>query len=243
VLNPSFIAGFGHKPVLGFAAGGFVLLNRRRDFVETFGGEGEAVSYSTVDELAAKIDLYLTKPALRREVGGAIRDRLFARHTLHATLARVLEQAAAEISQRAVAPTTAQRPSVPVLDLLPRLRRLGKWPWHPDRLGRGRGGVVVACDAEDWGHAARIALPKQIARLKEPHLLLTITTQAGRMGVGLLGDPFAPPILEQMVGPSRVPVEITLELPHDPSMQAQIRKTSDEPARALITRLLLCDRR
>ena len=243
VVNPAFIAGFGHKPVLGFAAGGFVLLNRRRDFVETFGDAGEAVSYSTADELAAKIDLYLTKPALRREVGGAIRDRLFARHTLQATLARVLEQAATEISQRAVPPTPAQRPSVPVLDLLPHLRGSGKRPWHPDRLWRRRGGVVVSCHAMDWGHAARVALPEQIARLKEPHLLLTITTQAGRMGVGLLGDPFAPPILEQIVGPSRDPVEITLELPHDPSVQAQVRKTSDEPARALITRLLLCDRR
>ena len=29
VLAPSFIAGFGHKPVLGFAAGGFVLMNRQ----------------------------------------------------------------------------------------------------------------------------------------------------------------------------------------------------------------------
>ena len=91
----------GHKPVLGFAAGGFVLLNRKRDFVDTFGDAGEAVSYSSADELAAKIDLYLTKPALRREIGGAIREKLFARHTLQATLARVLEQATAEIERRA----------------------------------------------------------------------------------------------------------------------------------------------
>jgi hypothetical protein len=45
-----------------------------------------------------------------------------------------------------------------------------------------------------------------------------------------------------MVGPSRAPVELTLELPHDPSLHALIRKTSDEPARALVTRLELCDR-
>jgi hypothetical protein len=243
VLNPAFIAGYGHKPVLGFAAGGFVLLNRQRDFVDTFGDSGEAVSYSTADELAAKIDLYLTKPALRREIGDAIRDKLFARHTLHATLARVLDQAAAEIPQRG--PRTAQlrRPSVPVLDLLPQLRRWGKWPWHPDRVQRRGDGVVVSCQAEDWGYAARAALPEQVARLNEPHLQLTVTTEAGRMGVGLVRDPSAPPILEQMVGPSRVPVEITLELPHDPSIQALIRKTSDEPARALVTRLTLCERR
>jgi hypothetical protein len=45
-----------------------------------------------------------------------------------------------------------------------------------------------------------------------------------------------------MVGPSRTPVEVTLELPHDPAVEALIRKTSDEPASALVTRLVLCDR-
>ena len=243
MLNPAFIAGFGHKSVLGFAAGGFVLMNRQRDFVDTFGDEGEAVSYSSPDELAAKIDLYLTKPALRREIGSAIREKLFARHSLHATLARVLEQAAAEIAQREPRTEPAQRQSVPVLDLLPQLHRWGTWPWQPDRVRRRSDGVVVSCHAEDWGYAARAALPEQIMRLNEPHLALTLATEAGRMGVGLLRDPSAPPILEQMVGPSRTPVEITLELSHDASVQALIRKTSDEPARALVTRLMLCERR
>ncbi|HEY4168850.1 MAG TPA: glycosyltransferase [Reyranella sp.] len=243
VLNPSFISGFGHKPVLGFAAGGFVLLNRKRDFVDTFGDAGEAVSYSSADELAAKIDLYLTRPALRREIGGAIREKLFARHTLQATLVRILEQASAEIEQRSSWSVPAQPKSVPILDLLPQLRRWSKWPWRPHRVQHRRDGVLVSCHAEDWGYAAHTELPRQIAGLNEPHLLVTLTTQAGRIGVGLVRDPSAPPILEQMVGPSRAPVGITLELPHDPSVQALIRKTSDEPARALVTRLVLCDRR
>ena len=242
VANPAFIDGFGHKPVLGFAAGGFVLLNRRRDFIATFGDAGEAVSYANADELAAKIDLYLTKPALRREIGGAIREQLFARHTLKATLARVLEQAANEIARRGPQTAPTPRPSVPVLDLLPQLRRWGTWPWHPDRIRRERDGVIVTCDAEDWGYAARVALPEQVARLNEPHLAVSLTTQAGRIGVSLLHDPL-PPADEHMVGPSHAPAEITLELPHDPSAQVLLRKTSDEPARAVVTRLILCDRR
>jgi hypothetical protein len=104
-------------------------------------------------------------------------------------------------------------------------------------------GVAVSSHANDWGYAARAVLPEQVARLNEPHLLLTLATEAGRMGIGLLKDLSAPPILEQMIGPSRTPVEITLELPHDPSVQALIRKTSDEPTRALVTRLILCERR
>jgi hypothetical protein len=243
VLNPSFIAGFGHKPVLGFAAGGFVLLNRKRDFVDTFGDAGEAVSYSSADELAAKIDLYLTKPALRREIGDAIREKLFKRHTLHATLARILEQATAEIERRRSWSMPTQPASVPVLDLLPQLRRWSKWPWQPHRVQHRSDGVLVSGHARDWGYAARVALPGQIATLKEPHLLVTLTTQAGRIGVGLVRDPVAPPLLEQIVGPSRTPVEITLELPHDTSGQVLFRKASDEPASALVTRLMLCDRR
>ncbi len=243
VLNPSFIAGYGHKPVLGFAAGGFVLLSRKRDFVAIFGDAGEAVSYSSADELAAKIDLYLTTPALRRETGDAIREKLFARHTLPSTLARILEQAAAEIEHRSSWSVPAQPKSVPILDLLPQLRRWGTWPWQPDRIQRRADGVLVSCHAEDWGYAARAVLPRQIAELNKPHLLVTLTTQAGRIGVGLVRDPSAPPILEKMIEPSRTPVEVTLELPNDPSVQALLRKTSDEPARALVTRLMLCDRR
>jgi hypothetical protein len=102
--------------------------------------------------------------------------------------------------------------------------------------------MLVSCHATDWGYAARAALPDQIAALNEPHLQVTLTTQAGRIGVGLVRDPSAPPILEKMVEPSRTPVEITLELPPDPSVQVLIRKTSDEPARALVTHLMLCDR-
>jgi hypothetical protein len=63
------------------------------------------------------------------------------------------------------------------------------------------------------------------------------------LGVGLLRDPYAPPFLEHFVSPSRAPIELTLELPHDASIQALLRKTSDEPMRAQVTRLLLCDRR
>jgi len=244
VASLSFIEGFGHKPVLGFAAGGFVLLNRKRDFVATFGDAGEAVSYSSVDELAARIDLYLTRPALRREIGQAIRETLFARHGLQETLTRVIERATGEIAARAPyrPPPTGPR-SVPVFDLLPRLRRWGEPPqrwWHPDRWRRS---ATVSCEDKDWGYAASAPLPAEVTRLKEPHLLVTVATEAGRLGVGLLRNPHAPPFVEHFVSPSRAPVELTLELPPDASVQPLLRKTSDEPMRARVTRLLLCDRR
>jgi hypothetical protein len=93
VLNPGFIEGYSHKPVLGFAAGGFVLANRTRGFVENFGEAGAAATWTSHADLAAKIDLYLSRPALRREIGDTIRAEIEATHTLSHVLCRVLDQA------------------------------------------------------------------------------------------------------------------------------------------------------
>ena len=98
---------------------------------------------------------------------------------------------------------------------------------HGQRLPRLAAGRLVVREAVDaFGEG-----PAEIHR------------EAGRLGVGLLRDPCAPPFLEHFVSPSRAPVELTLELPHEASIQALVRKTSDEPMRARVTRLMLCDRR
>ena len=214
VLNPAFIAGFGHKSVLGFAAGGFVLMNRQRDFVDTFGDEGEAAS--TPAPTNSRLRSTFISPSRRC---GARSVAPFARSCSRGIACTPRSPAYSNRLQpnrpTRASSEPAQRQSVPVLDLLPQLHRWGTWPWQPDRVRRRSDGVVVSCHAEDRGYAARAALPEQIMRLNEPHLALTLATEAGRMGVGLLKDPSAPPILEQMVGPSRTPVEITLELSHD----------------------------
>lgn len=93
VQNPGFLSGYGHKPLLAFASGGFVLVDRKLDFVDAFGEAGEAVSYRDGDELAAKVDRFLTDPKARREIGGAIRDRIFTRHRAHDVFSRVLQAA------------------------------------------------------------------------------------------------------------------------------------------------------
>jgi Glycosyl transferases group 1 len=94
VLNPGFIEGYSTKVVQGFAAGGFVLADRTAGFVERFGEAGEAATWTDHADLAAKVELYLSRPALRGEVGDAIRDQLVAAHTLDAVLGEVLERAA-----------------------------------------------------------------------------------------------------------------------------------------------------
>jgi hypothetical protein len=91
VLNPGSIHGYSHKPMMAFASGGFMLINRKRDFIAAFGEDGEAVSYES--DLNAKIDRFLTNPAYLREVGEAIRETISSRFQLKHVLARVLEAA------------------------------------------------------------------------------------------------------------------------------------------------------
>ena len=100
VLNPGFIEGYSHKPVLGFAAGGFMLVNRVAGWVDAFGEAGAAASWTDHDDLATKLDRYLTRPALRQEIAATIRAEIAARHTLRHALTRVLAEAASMIARR-----------------------------------------------------------------------------------------------------------------------------------------------
>ncbi len=94
VLNPAYIHGYSHKPMITFASGGFMLVNRKRDFIAAFGEAGEAVSYgSDPGDLAVSVDRFLTNPAYLQEVGAEIRETISIRFQLKDVLARVLEAA------------------------------------------------------------------------------------------------------------------------------------------------------
>ncbi len=89
VFNPGAIHGFSTKPLVAFASGGFMLVNRKRDFLRAFGEAGEEVSYG--DDPAAKIDHFLSNPKRRREVAGVLRDEILKRFQLRDVLARVVD--------------------------------------------------------------------------------------------------------------------------------------------------------
>ena len=91
VFNPGSIHGYSHKPMLAFAAGGFMLVNWKRDFVRAFGEAGEMVSYD--QDLDAKIDRFLTNPKHLVDVRETIRETIAARFQLGDVLARVLDAA------------------------------------------------------------------------------------------------------------------------------------------------------
>jgi hypothetical protein len=65
-----------------FAAGGFMLVDRRPDLIAAFGDAADAVTYTTLDELNAKIDFYLTHESQRRDLVGHFKDVIHREHSI-----------------------------------------------------------------------------------------------------------------------------------------------------------------
>lgn len=93
VLSPGFIDGYSFKANVGFAAGGFVLVDRKHDFITAFGAVGEAVTYVSTDDLSAKIDRFLANPRYRQEVRKEMQAQVLAKHTLDAFFSDLLNTA------------------------------------------------------------------------------------------------------------------------------------------------------
>lgn len=95
LVNPGFLHGFGTKVVNCFAAGGFLLQDRKQDFVDRFGALGEAVSYASRGELAQKVDHFLTHERERVEISEALGEQIRAGHSLEAVFKRLVPRALA----------------------------------------------------------------------------------------------------------------------------------------------------
>jgi len=93
VVNPGFVHGYGCKVVSCFAAGGFLLQDRKRDFVERFGELGEAVSYASPAELEAKLDRFLSHERERAEISETLGERMRKEHSLADALRRLVVRA------------------------------------------------------------------------------------------------------------------------------------------------------
>jgi hypothetical protein len=225
--SAGFIHGFGHKPIHAFAAGGFMLVDRKADFIAAFGDAGEAVSYGSNEELAVKVERFLAAPAYRREVGDAIRARIAERHSLPDVLARILEQAAA------TATVARPVPASTATDLLTRLGRYGLL--SRSRLRRDSGGATITTPPGRWTYAAAVHLPPtRAARLEA-----TMIVEAGRVDIGLLSDDHSRLTGEQALGPSRHPATVRLELPDDRPHTVVLRNAGDGASRVRISTLVL----
>jgi hypothetical protein len=68
LVNVGFLTCPSSKAMNCFAAGGFALLDEKRDFQALAGEAADAISYKDFDDLNAKIDQYLSQPKRREEV-------------------------------------------------------------------------------------------------------------------------------------------------------------------------------
>jgi hypothetical protein len=244
VLNPGFVHGYSHKQVHGFSTGGFMLMNRKQDFVDAFGEPGEAVSFADGDELQAKVDRFLSSPKYRREVGDAIRETIAARFELKDVLYRALTAAmrcveAMGPSRTGTAPVSNNRSQIAVMDLLPWLRTE---PYWPDAAARHvAGGVLLTTGPQAWAYAAAIAIPPRVKKMNEPHLRLILAVDVGRLGLAALRDDTGTLLGEQVVS-SRQPVTVTIELPREGVSNVILRNTVERVSRVLVSEATLCDR-
>jgi len=240
-FNPGSLHGFSHKPMIAFASGGFMLVNRKRDFIRAFGDAGEAVSYRPDSgELATKIDLFLTKPAYRREVGDAIREIIAERFQLRDVLARVIEAAFdGATDSSGVDQLETDEETTPVADLLPSLQSDPGWTdastVHVD------GTAVVTC-AREWAYAAAVRLPDRIKTMRDPCLRIRMAVETGRIGVAALLDTGAL-TGEQHASADPRPVTLTVELPKKGAARVIFRSSAPTHCLAVVFEAALCDRR
>jgi hypothetical protein len=244
VLNPGFVQGYSHKQIHGFTAGGFMLLNRKQDYVDAFGEPGEAVSFTDGDDLRAKVERFLAHPKLRLEVGDAIRQTVAARFQLNDVLSRAL-QAAFHCAE-----TTGSNPNAPlrrpsdhgvkVMDLLPGLRTQAYW--SDARVQQQDRGALLSTPARAWAYAASIDIPPMVTELNEPHVRVSLIVEAGRIGIAALRDDTRALVGEQVVSPSGQPVTVTVELPRQGAATVIFRNTVETTSRAVILEASLCDR-
>ena len=177
VFNPGSIHGFSHKPMMAFATGGFMLVNRRRDFIRAFGEAGEAVSYG--QDLDAKIDRFLTNPRYLREVGEAIRETISSRFQLRDVLARVLDAAflCPDGTRRRIDPPAQ---IIVAKNLLNKIRSRREWS---GASVEHRDGTALIVAPKQWGYAAAIKIPRSVKRMHEPHLRLSVVVETGAIGI------------------------------------------------------------
>jgi hypothetical protein len=231
VLNPGFIDGYSHKPVQAFAAGGFMLLNRVGGFVESFGEAGEAASWTSHADLAAKIDHYLTRPTLRREIGDTIRAEIARHHTLSHVLRRVLGFAA-ELHDSP--PQPASRSVVAGGNgaaLLPRWRTHAHW--HGAMLVPFSDGLELVC-GDAWKYAAE--LPLTAAEAGTGRLITDLFVRSGRIAVTVVPtDRQVGVLYEVLVGPSApATTEVDIPLTWQEPVSVILRDAAGGGCRALI---------
>jgi len=100
VANAAFINGFSVKPIVCFAAGGFVLTNFKADFVRAFGSVANEVIYSDASDLAGKLDYFLLNDRRRRDVSREIQSIARTNYTTMSLFTKTIPRALSRLQKR-----------------------------------------------------------------------------------------------------------------------------------------------
>jgi Glycosyl transferases group 1 len=236
VLSPGFVDGYSFKPVNGFASGGFVLVDRKRDFVTAFGEAGAAVSYTDGEDLATKVDHFLSHPNQRLELAAGMRAQIAAGHTLQQFFARLLCAADEHFAgSRPPQPRTTAQVRIPRGTATGLLRSLTSQPWWPGaRVEHADSSATVITSPQAWTYAAEIPVPSRAKGVQDRVLELTLQVEAGRLGVAPLALATGELLGEQLVSATRAPVVLTIHLPDDGELTLILRNTVEGSTRATI---------
>ncbi len=241
VQSPGFIDGYSFKVVNVFASGGFALIDRKRHFVDAFGEAGAAVSYSDSDDLAGKIEHFLSHPRQRAELAAELRAQIADGHTLAHFFQSLLQAAhdhfAGARPSRPRANAGFETTSGHSTDLLP---FLGTHPhWVGARVEHDETSALVITPPQAWSLAAEMPIPAGSEHIRRRSVRLTLRVDVGRIGVALsTADGLH---AEQLVSATRTPVSMQLELPAEPAVVLILRNTVDATTRATILQATLWD--
>jgi hypothetical protein len=86
VVNAPFVAGFSPKLFECYAAGGFMLTSPCADLSKAIGNLADMITFSSPEELRAKVDWYLGHPGERQQITREIREIVRREHTAEALL-------------------------------------------------------------------------------------------------------------------------------------------------------------
>jgi Glycosyl transferases group 1 len=93
ISNALIYAGVPSKLIECLASGGFALVDAKADLVRLFGNEVEKIFFHDSDDLNAKIEYYLTRPAERREIVEGLRTTIEDQCSVDKVASLILEVA------------------------------------------------------------------------------------------------------------------------------------------------------
>ncbi|HYZ93173.1 MAG TPA: glycosyltransferase [Actinomycetota bacterium] len=94
ISNALIYAGVPSKLIECLASGGFALVDAKADLVRLFGKDVEKIVFRSADDLNAKIEYYLARPAERREIVEGLRATIDERCSIEKLASLILQAAA-----------------------------------------------------------------------------------------------------------------------------------------------------